>query len=267
MELLEIRPGRKCYVNVLLNVNTSAPVAFFIHGAGGRSEQYSEILPLFESKYTIVLFDFLGHGNSDKPLTSFNLYSTSELLHDIEEIFNKYKANSGNIIVAHSYGTALATKLYNNQNEIEKIILIGACVNKPPGSSHFIWYLPAFILEYIRFVFRTPFRQRAFHPNTLQNNLQLILAEEAKSSKNPMFLMKSLCLGMIWATRDEFRNIQAPCLLIGGERDGITPVAELEELKNLIPNAVLEIIPSSGHIPMLENPDAVKQVITKFLEL
>jgi pimeloyl-ACP methyl ester carboxylesterase len=266
--LTEIREGRPISITAHQNPDPNAPVIFFVHGAGGRCDQFEVLYEDFLESCTLIVFDFLGHGNSAKPFHSASLYTTEELLADLEKIFENHKNKNGeNILIGHSYGTCLAAKLQvRHPQNIKKLVLIGTCVNKPSGSSHMIWYLPSWILEWIRFMFRKPFRERAWHPHTLETNLALVDSEEVKSSSNSMFLMQSLCLGMQWVTREEFTAIGCPCLIIAGERDLLTPTGDIHILKSLIPDVRVEVIPLSGHFPMLENPVATKTIISSFIK-
>lgn len=57
-----------------------------------------------------------------------------------------------------------------------------------------------------------------------------------------------------------------PVLLICGDRDPITPVAESEEMKQRLPNAELVVVPDSGHMVLMEHADRVNEAMLEFLE-
>jgi pimeloyl-ACP methyl ester carboxylesterase len=50
-----------------------------------------------------------------------------------------------------------------------------------------------------------------------------------------------------------------------GEDDRMTPVRFSQYLADKIPNSRLEIIPSAGHMVMLEKPEIVAKLIKDFL--
>jgi proline iminopeptidase len=58
--------------------------------------------------------------------------------------------------------------------------------------------------------------------------------------------------------------IEAPTLVLHGESDPL-PVAEAQQLAALIPGARLAVIPSAGHMPFWEAPDAFFDHVTAFL--
>jgi pimeloyl-ACP methyl ester carboxylesterase len=51
-----------------------------------------------------------------------------------------------------------------------------------------------------------------------------------------------------------------------GEHDGLNTTRRHEFIAELIPYAQLEIIPDAGHIPTLENPDAVTRALRTWLK-
>ena len=64
---------------------------------------------------------------------------------------------------------------------------------------------------------------------------------------------------------DQLKQIKIPTLIVVGEEDGPRPPHEAQEMAHSIPNAEIAIIPRAGHICTLEQPDAVNQVLTHFL--
>jgi pimeloyl-ACP methyl ester carboxylesterase len=57
-----------------------------------------------------------------------------------------------------------------------------------------------------------------------------------------------------------------PVLLVCGDRDPITPVAESEEMKQRLPDAELVVVPNSGHMVLMEHADEVNEALLEFLE-
>lgn len=55
-------------------------------------------------------------------------------------------------------------------------------------------------------------------------------------------------------------------LVLWGERDGLIPPAHGERYAELIPGARLEMLPDTGHLPLLERPDEASALVRAFLE-
>ena len=64
----------------------------------------------------------------------------------------------------------------------------------------------------------------------------------------------------------ELGNITAPTLVVVGADDVATPVAKAEEIVRLIPGARLEIVPNAGHSSTIEQPDALSDLLERFID-
>jgi len=256
MEMKEIREGR--HLALYSFSSDSDRTIFFIHGAGGRADQWKNQIDHFNDEYEIVAFDLLGHGRSPMPKKG---YGFNALVTDASAIFELYKKKN-NIIIGHSYGVALALHLAaQKQSEIQKLVLIGANAPRPFSGSG-IWKLPAFILEWMRPKFSNGFVKGAFHPDT---NPEFIEKERSISDKNPMIMMKRLINGMKEVPDLDLAAIQIPTLVINGEADGLTPVSGARELASLLPDAELIVVEKASHLVIMEQSEKVNEIIRNFI--
>ena len=65
-------------------------------------------------------------------------------------------------------------------------------------------------------------------------------------------------------TDDELESIKVPTLAIWGEHDKVIPVEHGYRLAELVQNSSLYIIANSAHVPLLDNPDQVNDLLTGF---
>lgn len=61
------------------------------------------------------------------------------------------------------------------------------------------------------------------------------------------------------------RQIKQPAVVICGAQDTLYPVRRHEFMAEMIPYAQLEVIADAGHLPTLEQPDAVLDVIDRWM--
>jgi pimeloyl-ACP methyl ester carboxylesterase len=61
------------------------------------------------------------------------------------------------------------------------------------------------------------------------------------------------------------RKAHVPTMIIVGESDTLIPRRRAEFLAAMMPQGCLEIIPEAGHLPQLEQPEAVTKVLETFL--
>jgi pimeloyl-ACP methyl ester carboxylesterase len=60
-------------------------------------------------------------------------------------------------------------------------------------------------------------------------------------------------------------SIRCPTLVLVGREDALTPVEQHREMAAAIPGAQLEIVPDSGHLSTLEQPEAVSRALREWL--
>ncbi len=65
--------------------------------------------------------------------------------------------------------------------------------------------------------------------------------------------------------RDSLRAARVPVLLLVGEEDTYTPVAEAEAMRELVDDARLAVVPDAGHLPNLEQPERFDAALLDFL--
>jgi len=67
--------------------------------------------------------------------------------------------------------------------------------------------------------------------------------------------------------REGLRNlVETPALIIGSDRDALTPLAHSHRLAAALPKARFVIAPNSGHLLMLEHPDLVNRAVIELIE-
>ena len=64
---------------------------------------------------------------------------------------------------------------------------------------------------------------------------------------------------------DELRSLQVPTILIFGDGD-FSPLAEVVEVFELLPNAQLAVLPATTHVGVTRRPGEVFALITPFLD-
>jgi pimeloyl-ACP methyl ester carboxylesterase len=63
----------------------------------------------------------------------------------------------------------------------------------------------------------------------------------------------------------QLSRLTIPALVIVGEEDGITPVADARAMANALPEATLAVLPKAGHLSNLEAPDAFGAAVVPWL--
>jgi len=61
-------------------------------------------------------------------------------------------------------------------------------------------------------------------------------------------------------------KVRQPCLIIVGSEDGSTPPDDVRSLHELMPGSKFVIMNGSGHIPCVDNPEALSKLIADFIK-
>ena len=235
--------------------NGKIPPIILLHGAGGNHLVWpSEIRRL--SGYQVYALDLPGHGRSGgRGQQSILAYSRALLkwLQDMD-------INQG-IIVGHSMGGAIALGLALDFPEhVHSLVLIGAGAR--------LRVAPQFI-------------ESTASSTTFYNAVELISAKSFAAQTSPRLI--ELAANRMAETRptvlhadflacdafdvtERVAQIVQPTLVVCGSEDQMTPLRSSQFLAGAIPAARLEIIPATGHMVMLENPQEVAGLLLNFLD-
>lgn len=102
----------------------------------------------------------------------------------------------------------------------------------------------------------------SFAPGTSQRLKELTARRLLEN--HPYTLYQDLAACNQFDLSAEQGQLQHPTLIITGALDRMTPISGAQELASKLPNAQLEIIPNSGHMVVLEQPDWIAQRLWNF---
>ena len=265
-EPIEIRPGRR--ISLAYSQGHSHPhtVVFFAHGGGGNKDQWREQWrELQAAGYSLVAWDLLGHGESDKPRRAAD-YAWDELVADQVAVLRRH-AGERNILAAHSFGTGLSiSSLLRLQAEgqgqlIDAALLLGTQLARPLGRGGLL-SLPAWLLEWLRPVLAKGFRERAWHADA---DPELVDYEERLTRHNRLDVFKALVSQASWLPEGELERLLLPVRIVSGDSDGLTPAERARALHERLPNSHFEVLEHCGHQLMLEKPQAINRHLRELL--
>jgi pimeloyl-ACP methyl ester carboxylesterase len=107
-----------------------------------------------------------------------------------------------------------------------------------------------------------------FAPATIENRPTVVAATQQVITATAPATIAAAQRGMA-ARRDVTHTLAAidlPSLVLVGEHDAISRADEMESVAAAIPGALFAVIENAGHMAPVENPTAVSDAITKFLQ-
>lgn len=264
MPYIKTRPN----LNLYYEIKGRGEPILFIHGWAGDITIWQEQIDFFAKKFLTVALDLPGHGKSSWEKSDLNQLSS-----DIYSFLNQINLEKINL-VAVSFGGLIALKFSLMYPEkIGRLILVdsaakflssegkeGLRLSQIEKMSVMLDenYLGA-LLVFTRLLF-TEEERRLINFKKIWNIL---------TKKEPMPQKQALQAFLKILQEEDLRpilaKIDAPVLIINGEKDVICPQAKAKELADNLPNARLRIIENSGHMPFLTKPGIFKSILTDFI--
>ncbi|MFZ5884698.1 MAG: alpha/beta fold hydrolase [Chloroflexota bacterium] len=213
----------------------------FIHGFGGKAEQWQYQVQEFAVENRVIALDLRGHGLSDKPGRG---YEMPQMVEDLETALTLLKVKGKIVLVGHSFGGAIVTEYaLKHPDRIERLILIATAGEfKLNPLFRLGLSLPVWLLRLIG-----PFTRSWLHapPHALKK-----------------FYHENMSR---WRGWERFTQLEVPTLVIRGHRDLVFERPLFEKVTESIPGAEEADIGVSGHMVMLERREAVNRSIARFL--
>ena len=185
----------------------------------------------------------------------------------------KHFATESNILLGHSYGTAVVARVnraLSASRNIDCIVLISGADSLPSGG-HPIFMLPVFVLQCLEPYLSSEFVRLAFSESTAQELKQECIAVNAK---NDTHVCRCFYRQMEWATPRDWECIRCPFLILHGEDDKLIPIRKSEALyRTLTFHASQEILSKSsfhrilyaGHQVHQEKAEDLRLLLADFI--
>lgn len=107
---------------------------------------------------------------------------------------------------------------------------------------------------------------RLFAPSTLEARDPAVNRAREIAAQNDPRGAAAMLRGMAQRVEsyDIAEELTMPVLVVAGAADQIIPAAEAQEIRRAFPHATLRMMGRSGHLPMLEEPQALADVLVEF---
>jgi pimeloyl-ACP methyl ester carboxylesterase len=229
-----------------------------IHGGGSTIQtSFEKVIPLLAKNRQVIAVELQAHGRtSDRPVD----LSFEQDADDVAALLKNLNINKADFLGFSNGGTTTLQIAMRHPEIVNKIILASALA-KRNGVPDWFWdFMKQASLENMP----PPLREAYTKVSTTPGGLQNMHDKDAKRMVNFTDIPD-----------EQLKTIQAPALVITGDKDVITPEHALE-LHRLLPNSWLTILPG-GHgayigeittiTPDFKETDLAVPIIEKFLNL
>lgn len=239
-----------------------APALVFVNSLGTDARIWDDVIAQLSGRYRCLSYDKRGHGLSEAPGGE---YSLEHHLDDLEGLLDHVgigKVTFIGVSIGGLIGQGLALRA---PQRLTGLVL---CDTAPRVGDAKMWgQRMETVLTKGMASIADGIMERWFSPGFRRERL-----DELAGWRN-LFLRTDA--GGYAATCATLRDtdltgalgaITAPTLVVAGDADLATPVDLVRACAEAIPGARFEILPGAGHIPSIEQPEALAGLITEFLK-
>jgi len=245
-----------------------------LNGLAMHTKAWYGFLPMLTDEFDVILYDFLGQGESSKEDIPYFIDELARYLALIMDELGVENVHPMGI----SYGGFIAlefARLYPER--LHTVVLSGILASREKlfqmyqdislrfyrGNEGEFELYTHYMYEKIfseRFVKNIPDEQLAamrqrFYDRYIDYRYCLIRLTEAQ---DPFF-------ENIEERVEGYRKVTAPTLILAGAHDRAIPLWQQEKLAEIFPNSRYELVPDSGHVVYIERPDIFFPALKAFM--
>ena len=243
------------------------PPVVLIHGYTDNARDWVPLIPYLSRKFRLIVVDIRGHGRSDKPECC---YTRIDFAYDIKLLLDALHIARADV-VGHSLGSMITQVLAEEwPQRVRKVVLVSSTAGPRAGSAP---RKPAF--DYAAEI-------RKLKEPIDPDSPFMIAWWDSPKPVDPDFIRRqrrdaaNIPLNVWLAVLDQGANsadlqrnlpkLKAPALLIWGSDDPIMEEEGRQTLREALPAATVKVFDGLGHNPFWEDPQAVADVINKFVD-
>lgn len=250
-------------INVALSGSTSGPVVLLSHSLATSLDLWSPQLAVLEPRFRVLRYDTRGHGASDAPQGAYTLAQLADDAVAVMDAFDIETVHWVGISMGGMIGQAVAL---NYAERLRSLVLCDTAA-AVPSEAQALWQqridkargegMTALSDETLQRWFTPPYFAK--DPPSVRRIRDMILSTPVSGFIGCSEAIRRLDF------LDRLVDIRLPTLVIVGELDPGTPVANSEALHSRIKDSRLEIIPSAAHLCNVEQAEVFNQILLGFL--
>lgn len=243
----------------------TGPPLVLLHGAPCDSRTWQWMLPDLARDHTVIAWDAPGFGESSDIDDNWRAPQFADAL----AAFIAALGLEGPHLVGHSFGTMVALALFQRHPASPaSLVLVGGYAgwagSLPPDE----------VARRLEMFVDMAELGDAFDPRSypglftdlIPADRDAVLAKMMRENMRPATVRAAGYIGAETDLRPVLATIDVPTLLLHGESDARSPLANAEALHVAIPTSQLVVLPNLGHACVVEDPDACAAEIRRFVK-
>ena len=242
----------------------------FAHGFGCDQNMWRYITSEFENDYRVILFDYVGSGQSDLASYEPERYSTLQgYTQDLLDVVRALDLRDI-IFVGHSVSCMIGVLAANEEpDRFEQLILIGPS----PRYLNDEAYVGGFERKDIEGLFEMMDRNfigwaNFLAPAIMKNTDRPELGEELTASfcsTDPVIARRFAEATFLADNREDLARVTVPSLILQCSDDMVAPETVGQYLNSELAKSTLRVMKATGHCPHMSHPEETVTLIKDYL--
>lgn len=243
-----------------LDRGTGAAV-ILVHGFGGHTFSFREIMPALSADYRVVAVDLMGFGYSERPQDAD--YSLTAQAQRVIALMDYLKIDRA-AALGHSMGGEVVMRMAAMApDRIARLVLAGSVSGDRVPTLPVSPLIKPFLPATARLTSRLTLRRTVYDPAHLTPEMRegYLAPARIKGSMN----------GLYQILRDgrkdkkiDYSKISQPTLVLWAAGERIVPKIALSRIRKHLPHAEVVIVADAGHLLLEEQPQACITAILTF---
>lgn len=253
-------------INISYRDEGSGLAVIFIHGFPLNQTMWDDQVAALKDRFRVITVDLRGFGQSDVP---DGPYAMSQMADDIRGLMRVIGLERA-VLAGLSMGGYVSLAFYRKHPEAVQAMVLAdtrAVADNAEGRERRMKSAEKAELSGSKAI-ADDMVAVALGATTLKDRPEVVrrMREMAESSAPQAIAAAQRGMAERLDSRDLLAAIDFPVLIICGEEDTLTPLAESEALKQSIPGSKLVVIPAAGHLSNLEQSEPFNAALIEFLD-
>jgi sigma-B regulation protein RsbQ len=242
----------------------------FAHGFGCDQNMWRFITPAFQDDYRIVLFDYVGSGNSDLRAYDRARYGTLDgYAEDLLDVCRELDLHDA-IVVGHSVSAVVAVLAAKREPQrFAHLVLVGPSPRYLNDADYVGGFERADIdglLEMMEknYIGWANYLAPAIMANADRPELAGELVESFCST-DPVIARQFAEVTFLADNRADLPDVRVPSLILQCSADIIAPLEVGEYVHRHLPLSTLRVMSATGHCPHMSHPEETIRAIKEYL--
>jgi 3-oxoadipate enol-lactonase len=239
------------------------PLVVFVNSLGTDFRIWRDVIVRLVGEFSLLTYDMRGHGLSDIGTTPYRI---EDLADDLAALLDHLGGRSV-ILCGVSVGGLVAQQLYAQRPDLVRGLILCDTAAKIGDDDYWQARIATIEAGGIASI-ADGILERWFTPEFRHANSAELAGYRSMLTRQPVEGYLATCAALRDADLTAAATrIDVPTICIVGDSDGSTPPSLVADFARTIPGARFEVIARCGHIPSIEQPAMLVEIMRAFIAL